>query len=93
MTETRTVSQEKEELEKKLADLKAREEFEAFKLQQLKKKAVVAKPKVLKGPVKKEPEKKEHVTEGVFRVLKADHNWKFVAGAIFAWFILWIFNH
>jgi hypothetical protein len=96
MVETKTVSQEKEELEKKLADLKAREEFEAFKLQQLKKKAAEAKPRTLKDPAKKQPEKekpKERPTQEIFRVLKQDHNWKFVAGAIFAWFILWIFNH
>jgi len=96
MIETKTASQEKEELEKKLADLKAREEFEAFKLQQLKKKTAEAKLRMLKDSAKKQPEKekpKERPTQEVFRILKQDHNWKFVAGAVFAWFILWLFNH
>lgn len=47
----------------------------------------------LKATIKKEPEVKERLTFEVIRILKTNYNWKFVAGAIFAWFILWIFNH
>jgi len=46
----------------------------------------------LKQSAKKE-EKKESFLEEAFRILGTNHNWKFVAGAIFAWLILWIFNH
>jgi len=79
MAETKTVKQQIEELEKKQ------------KIEELEKKL-----EGLKASVKKEPEpeeKKERLTYEVFRVLKTNYNWKFVAGALFAWFILWIFNH
>jgi hypothetical protein len=73
MVETKTIDQEIEGLEKRLAKLKA---------------AAKEKPEP-----KKEPEAKERLTLEVLRVLKTKYNWKFVAGAIFAWFILWLFNH
>jgi len=75
MVETKTVEQEIEGLEKRLAKLKA---------------ATKEKPEPKKEP---EPEVKERLTFEVLRILKTNYNWKFVAGAIFAWFILWIFNH
>jgi hypothetical protein len=70
MVETKTIDQEIEGLEKRLAKLK--------------------KPTPEKKP---EPEVKERLTLEVFRILKTNYNWKFLAGAIFTWFILWIFNH
>ena len=75
MVETKTIDQEIEGLEKRLAKLKA---------------AAKEKPELKKEP---EPEAKERLTLEVLRVLKTKYNWKFIAGAIFAWFILWIFNH
>lgn len=93
MTETKTVSQEKEELEKRLADLKAREDFEAFKLQ-LKKKVIRVKSKAPKDPAKKQLEKpKERMTQEIFRVLKQDHNWKLVLGVFLGWAVAWYFSH
>lgn len=81
MVETKTVKQQIEELEKNLELLKAQQELaqKVAKLRQLKKKP--------------EPEVKERLTFEVLRVLKTNYNWKFVAGAIFAWFILWLFSH
>ena len=80
MTETKTVDQKIEELEKEIQSLKG----------------PPAVKKVVKKVQKKETEKakpKERLSQETFRVLMKDHNWKFVAGAIFAWFLLWIFSH
>jgi len=84
MVETKTTKQKIEELEKKMEIEKLEKKLENLKASEKKD------PEQVKA--EPEPVVKERLTFEVFRVLKTNYNWKFVAGAIFAWFILWLFN-
>ena len=85
MTETKTTKQKIEELEKKMEIEKREKRLENLKTSEKKD------PEQTKAESK--PEAKERLTFEVLRVLKTNYNWKFLAGAIFTWFILWLFNH
>jgi hypothetical protein len=85
MVETKTTKQKIEELEKKMEIEKLEKRLENLKASEKKD------PEQAKA--EPEPTVKERLPFEVLRVLKTNYNWKFLAGAIFTWFILWLFNH
>ena len=92
MVETKTIDQEIEELETQIEERKARKKLKVA-TERLKKLESEKEKPAEESKKQPEPEVKERLTFEVLRVLKTKYNWKFVAGALFAWFILWLFNH